>query len=96
MQNDVLRLQISMYNSTTMKFINGCTNLLHKGSSLNLRQWLTSFEVLEQLPSHCNLQNDVDVLLVFEKAVHFDYVWVVQKHLDFYLADELLYDLLFD
>jgi len=42
------------------------------------------------LSTHGNLEDYVDVLLVFEEAIHFDDVGMVQVHLDFDFSDELL------
>ena len=96
MQNDILRLQVPMYNPIAMEFVNWGAYLLHEACSFDLRQRLTALELLEELTAHCYLEDNVDVLLVFEKAIHFDNVWVVQKHLDFYFSYELLNDFLLD
>jgi hypothetical protein len=94
MQHDVLRFEVAVDNAVAVEFINGGADLLHEGSSLDLRQRLATLELLEELPTHSNFKDDIDMLVVFEEPVHFDYVGVVQKHLDLHLPDKLLHDLL--
>jgi hypothetical protein len=48
-----------------------------------------------KLPAGADLQNDVNIALIVEVAVHFDDVGVVEVHLDFELSYKLLSDLLF-
>jgi len=85
-----------MNDPIAMQLIDSRANLLHESSCLLLRQRLAPLELLEQLPTHSYFQDDVDMLLVFEEAVHLDDVGVVQKLLDFDLSDKLLHNFFFN
>ena len=55
MQNNILRLEISVNNPVAVKLINRSTDLLHIACSFDLRQRLAAFELLEELPTHSYL-----------------------------------------
>ena len=60
-----------------MDFIDSLTNLLDDGCHLGLLHGLGAFELMEELSSCSYFQDDVDVGLVIEVAVHLDDVGMV-------------------
>lgn len=85
-----------MYHPVAVEFINRSADLFHEPRCLDLGEGLAAFELLEELSPHCNLQDDIDVFLVFEQSVHLDDVGVVEVHLYLDFSDELVNDLLLD
>ena len=69
--------------------------MLHDGGNFALGHGFSLLELVVKLPAGADLQNDVNIALVVEVAVHFDDVGVVEVHLDFELSYKLLGDLLF-
>jgi hypothetical protein len=96
MHDDVLRFDVPVDDLGVVEYFYCWAYLLHEGGYFNLGHRFSAFELLVELSTHANLQDDVDVLFIVKTAVHLDDVGVVEKHLYFDFSDELFYDLLLD
>lgn len=65
-------------------------NLLHYKCYSWLRERLRLLQLVIELTSSSNLKNNVDISRVVEAAIHFDYIGVIEKHLDLYFSNELI------
>ena len=81
-----------MDNPQRVNLVDCLTNLLHDRCHFCLCNWLTLFELMLQLSSSANFQDDIDICFIVEKAVHFYDIWMAQKLLDFELSCKLLYN----
>lgn len=90
MEDNVLRLDVSMDNAQTMDFVDRLADLFHHKGNPSLGQGLSLLELMVQLPSCPNLQNNVDVDCIAEAAIHLDDIRMVQKHLDLHLSCKLI------
>lgn len=94
MENDVLRLDIPMYDPKRMDLIDCIADLLHNEGYPCLRQGLRFLELMIQLSSRSDLQNNVDVDRIMEAPIHLDDIRMIEEHLYLNLSDELISDLL--
>ncbi len=90
MEHDVLGLDIAVDDLERVDLVDGLADLLHDGGHPGLWHGFGLLELVVELPAGAHLQNDVDVALVVEVAVHLDDVGVAQEQLDLQLPDELL------
>ena len=88
LDDDVLRLEIPMNDAMTMDVANSLKDVAEDRYDLRLLQLLGLLDHLEQVAAGTVFHNEVDVLLIVEETVQLDDVWVVEVHLDLYLADE--------
>ena len=86
--DDVLRLEIPMNDAMTMDVANSLKDVAEDRYDLRLLQLLGLLDHLEQVAAGTVFHNEVDVLLIVEETVQLDDVWVVEVHLDLYLADK--------
>ena len=49
---------------------------------------------MEELASHSDLENDINIGGVLKTAVHLDYIRMVEEHLDLHFPEELFSDFL--
>lgn len=94
MKDDVFWFDIAMDDSQRVDFVDSFTDLLDNRCNFCLCHWFGSLELMEELSSCSDFQNDVDMGFIIEISVHFDDVRVVEVHLDLQLSDELLDDVL--
>ena len=83
MDNYVFWLDITVDNALRVNLVDCLTNLLHYRCNFHLSQWLHQFEVVQELSTRSHLKQNINIDLIIEKAVHFNYVGMVQKHLYF-------------
>ena len=85
-----------MNDPQRVDFIDSIAHLLHYIGNSRLSHRLCLTQLVVQLPSRSDLQNDVDVSSIVKKAVHFDYVRMVQIVLDLQFSYELVNYILLD
>ena len=92
MKQNVLGFDIPVNNILIMHELNCMANLLHHFSHL-------LFSKTAILPQRCIdistaawLKDQVKMVLVTEESVELDYVGMIQKTLDFYLSNQLVYE----
>lgn len=78
-----------------MYFVDCIANLLHNEGYLCLGQWLRLLELMVELPSRPDLQNNVDIDGIMEAAVHLDDIRMIEEHLYLNLSNELICNLFF-
>ena len=83
MQDDIFRFDVAVDDPAAMELLDSSTDLLHQSCSLDLVHGFSPFEFFVELAAGCEFQDDAEMLLVVEAAVHLDDVGVIQKHLDF-------------
>lgn len=93
-EDDVLRLDVSVYDPERVDFVDSLADLSHDEGDPGLGQRLSLFELMVKLSSSPDLQDDVDVECIVEAAVHLDDVRVIEVHLDLHLPYELIGDFL--
>lgn len=83
MQDYILRLDISVYNSQRVNLINRITYLFHQKGNFRLWQSLRLLEIMIQLPTSSHLKYDINILIIIKITIHLDDVWMVEMHLNF-------------
>ncbi len=96
MQDYILRFDISMDNPVEMDLFNSVTHLSHRESYIFFCHWGLLFKLVIQLSASSYLHDQVDSRFIIEKTVQFNYMGVVQKHLNLQLSYELFSYLLID
>ena len=86
--NNILRLDISMYNPITMNIRNRLKDMTQDNFDLFLTKLSILFDIFQEMISWAIFHDEVNVLFSVEHAVELDDVWVVEEKLDFDLADE--------
>jgi hypothetical protein len=89
-QDNVLRLDISVDDPQRMDLVHGFTDLPHNEGDPCLRERLRLLELMIELPSSSNFQYNVDVDCIVEAAIHLDDVGMIQEHLYLDLTCELI------
>ncbi len=79
-----------MQNGVVVHFLEPQADLPDPACSLLNSEFFLLFDVEEQTATLHVLHDDVEIAEIVEKAVEFDYVGVVQEHLDLELVDELV------
>lgn len=79
-----------------MDLIHSLTDLFHVHSHFSLNHRLRFLQLVIQLAPGAHFQDDVDVLGVIKKAIHFDDIGVIKIGLDLELSDELICYFLFN
>lgn len=90
MEDNVLRLDVSMDDAQTMDLVDRLADLLHDEGNPGFGEGLSLLELMVELASSAYLENDVDVDRITEAAVHLDDVGVIQKHLNLHLSCKLV------
>jgi hypothetical protein len=89
-EQDVLRLQISMQNIILMHVFDSLANLFHIFPYYSLRKTSCVLQVLIEIPSQTRLKYQVGCLLIDKEVIKMDYMRMTEKTLDLYFTDELL------
>jgi hypothetical protein len=84
---DVFGFDIPMDDIAIMHELNGMANLLYHTLYLLFRKSSLAPQVVVDVASATELEDQVEVLLVREEGVELHDVWVVQVALDFDFAD---------
>jgi len=92
--DDVLELEVAMYDSLPVKIFGSVADLQNDLLGFILGKALALLDSVVELAVTAQLQEEVDVFLVAEVAVHASDVEVVQEALYFQLADDLVLQLL--
>ena len=95
MQNDILGFDVSVDNLVRVKLINGLTDLSHDAGNFGFGHRLQFFELFEELASHSDLHQKVDIVAIVKKSKHSYYVRMIEEALNFELSDELFCYLFF-
>lgn len=82
-----------MDNAQRMNLVYSVAYLFHQKGHFGLWQLLRLFKIVVKLTSSPDLQNNIDVLIVIEVAISFDYVRMVKVRLYFEFSNELLCNL---
>lgn len=90
MKDNVFRFDISVNNLLRVKLGHRLANLAHIPCHLVFMHGVALFKQFEELAAHAKLQNDVNIGNIIEISVHFHYIGVIKKQLDFELPDKLL------
>lgn len=77
MQHNILRFYISMYDSLRMYLVDSLADLFHDRSYLNFGHGLATPELTIQLTTSGDFHDDINICLVVEETVHFNYVWMI-------------------
>ena len=77
LEQDVLRLQITMHDVGLVAVVDAGEDLLHEDSSIALAELTTLEDLIEKLTTFADLGDQVIALLVLEELVHLDDVRVV-------------------
>jgi hypothetical protein len=96
MINNIFRFDISVDNLVFMHIVQCSANLLDYGFCHFFWQFTFFLQKCVELTRVTELKHEVDIFFVREEGIHFDYVWVIQKVLNLYLADQLDYELAID
>lgn len=94
MDDYVFGLDVAVDDAERVDLVDRIADLLDDGGHLGLLHGFGALELVEKLPASAHLQDDEDVRLIIEVAVHLDDIGVVEVELDLHLPDELLHDLL--
>ena len=77
LEQDVLRLQVTMHDISLVAVVDAGEDLLHEDSSIALAELTTLENLVEELTTLADLSDQVIALLVLEELVHLDDVRVV-------------------
>ena len=77
LEQDVLRLQVTMHDISLVAVVDAGEDLLHEDSSIALAELTTLENLIEELTTLANLGDQVIALIVLEELVHLDDVRVV-------------------
>ena len=79
LEQDVLRLQITMHDVGLVAVVDAGEDLLHEDSSIALAELTTLEDLVEELTTLADLGDQVIALLVLEELVHLDDVRVILR-----------------
>lgn len=94
MQDNILWFDVSVDDFEGVNLINSLADLFDIAGYLLLWHRLVFFELVIELSTCSDFQDDVNIGLIIEVSVHFNYVRMVEIHLYFKLSDKLLDNLL--
>ena len=77
LEQDVLRLQITMHDVGLVAVVDAGEDLLHEDSSIALAELTTLEDLIEKLTTFADLGDQVIALLILEELVHLDDVRVI-------------------
>ena len=77
LEQDVLRLQVTMHDISLVAVVDAGEDLFHEDSSIALAELTTLENLVEELTTLADLSDQVIALLVLEELVHLDDVRVV-------------------
>ena len=79
MEYDVLGLDISVDDLIGVKLVDSLAYLPHIGCHFVLMHRMSFLEELEELASHAEFEDNIDVGYIIKIPIHFDHIRVVQK-----------------
>lgn len=94
MDYNILRLDVAMDDPMGVNFVNCLNDLLHDEGCSWFWKGERFFDLVEELTAHSDLEYDINIGGVLKTAVHFDYVRMVEEHLDLHFPEELFSDFL--
>ena len=77
LEQDVLRLQVTMHDISLVAVVDAGEDLFHEDSSIALAELTTLEDLVEELTTFADLSNQVIALLILEELVHLDDVRVI-------------------
>ena len=77
LEQDVLRLQVTMHDVCLVAVVDAGEDLFHENSSIALAEFTTLQNLVEEFTTLADLGDQVIALLVLEELVHFDDIRVI-------------------
>ncbi len=96
MEDNILRLEIPVDNLIFVHVVQGFKCLMKDIFGQGFGNLAFLFQEIVQFTRVTQLQHQVNVLIVAEKCVHLDDVWMLQETLDLDFSDHLYQQLLVD
>ena len=88
-QNYIFRFDIPMQNFIFVHKLQSVKQIANDKGGSFLRKRRPIGDDIKKLTIAAQLQHNIDVIFVVEVPQHFDYVWMVEKDLNFQLSNKL-------